>query len=168
MQASDYSEFTRALAAKGQQPEAAFAALCALARSVVGAKLFTVMVHDGKNGVAQRVFSNMPDAYPVSGTKPANATDWSRQVIDARKTFVANDIDAIAIVFDDFELIKSLGCESVINVPVVVDGEVLGTLNCLHEAGFYSPAKVEAAEALRLPGAACLLLHARNSVQGAQ
>lgn len=167
MQVPDYSEFTRALAAKGQQPEAAFTALCALTRALVGAKLFTIMTHDGKKGVAQRLFSNMPDAYPVSGTKPANTTDWSRQVIDARQTFVANDIEAIAAVFDDFALIKSLGCESVINVPIVVDGEVLGTLNCLHEAGFYTPARVAASEALKLPGAACLLLNQRNMAKGA-
>lgn len=168
MQAFDYSEFTRVLASKGHQPEAVFAALCALTRSMVGAQLFTIMTHDGKKGIAQRVYSNMPDAYPVSGTKPANTTDWSRQVIDARKTFVANDIDAIAAVFDDFALIKSLGCESVINVPIVVDGEVRGTLNCLHEAGFYTPAKVAAAEALKLPGAACLLLDQLKSTKGAR
>ena len=55
-----------------------------------------------------------------------------------KQTFVANDIDGIAAVFADHELIRSLGCESVINVPIVVAGEVLGTINCLHEAGFYT------------------------------
>ena len=121
-------------------------------------KLFTVMTHDGNKGVASRIFSNMPDAYPVSGTKPANPTDWSRQVIERKQTFVANDIEGIRAVFDDHELIRSLGCESVINVPIVVGGEVLGTINCLHEAGFYTSDKVEAAETLKLPGAVCLLL----------
>jgi hypothetical protein len=167
MQAPDYSDFIETLAAKGHQPDAAFAALYALADNVVGAKLFTIMVRDVKEGATRRAFSNMPDAYPVSGVKPANMTDWSRQVIDAKKTFVANDIEAIAVVFDDHALINSLGCQSVINVPIVVDGEVLGTINCLHEAGFYTEEKVEAAEALKLPGAACLLLGERSLVKGA-
>jgi GAF domain-containing protein len=158
MQVPDYSVFTKAVAEDAAQPEAAFAALWQLTRDVVGVKLFTVMAHDGKKGVASRIFSNMPDAYPVSGTKPANPTDWSRQVIEKKQTFVANDIDGIRAVFDDHELIRSLGCESVINVPIVVGGEVLGTINCLHEAGFYTNDKVEAAEALKLPGAVCLLL----------
>ena len=123
-------------------------------------KLFTVMTHDGKKRRGEPAsIPNMPDAYPVSGTKPANQTDWSRQVIERQAApFVANDIDGIAAVFPDHELIKSLGCESVINVPIVVGGEVLGTINCLHEAGFYTSEKVEAAEALKLPGAVCLLL----------
>jgi hypothetical protein len=163
MQVPDYSTFTKALAVDGATPEAAFAALWALTRDVVGVKLFTIMTHDGRNGLAQRVYSNMPDAYPVSGTKPANETDWSRQVIRDKRTFVANDIEGIAAVFSDHELIKSLGCESVINVPIVVAGEVKGTINCLHEAGFYTPERVEAAEALKLPGAVCLLLNELNA-----
>ena len=159
MQVPDYTAFTKAVAADGATPETAFAALWALTRDVVGVKLFTVMTHDGRNGVGQRIYSNMPDAYPVSGTKPANETDWSRQVIRDQKTFVANDIDGIAAVFSDHELIQSLGCESVINVPIVVAGQVKGTINCLHEAGFYTPKRVAAAEALKLPGAVCLLFN---------
>ena len=159
MQVPDYTAFTRAIAAGGATPEAAFAALWALTREVVGVKLFTVMSHDGRNGVAQRIYSNMPDAYPVSGTKPANETDWSRQVIGEKRTFVANDIAGIAAVFSDHELIRSLGCESVINVPIVVAGEVKGTINCLHQAGFYTPERVAAAEVLKLPGAVCLLFN---------
>lgn len=155
---SAYSEFTKALASDKQQPDAAFVGLLELTQAVVGAKLFTIMVYDGKLGVAERKFSNMPDYYPVSGTKPANTTDWSRQVIDSKMIFVANDIEAIAAVFDDYLLIQSLGCESVINVPIVVYGEVIGTINCLHEAGFYTTDKVAAAETLKMPGAACLLL----------
>lgn len=165
MLAPDYTSFTAAIA-ESDGPQKAFDALCALTRDHVGAKLFTVMTHDSRTGVAGRVYSNMPDAYPVSGTKPANETDWSRQVIGEKRTFVANDIDAIAAVFDDHALIKSLGCESVINVPIIVAGEVRGTINCLHEAGFYTPERVAAAEALKLPGAVCLLLNQLNSNGG--
>lgn len=162
---SAYSEFTKALASDKQQPDAAFVGLLELTQEVVGAKLFTIMVFDGNLGVAERKFSNMPDVYPVSGTKPANATDWSRQVIESKMTFVANDIESISAVFDDYLLIKSLGCESVINVPIVVFGEVLGTINCLHEAGFYTAEKVAASESLKLPGAVCLLANSCISLR---
>ncbi len=59
-----------------------------------------------------------------------------------------------------------MGCESVINVPIEIDGEVVGTVNCLHEAGFYTPKRIEAAEALKLPAAVCFLLNERSSVKG--
>ncbi|MGV8831617.1 MAG: GAF domain-containing protein [Devosia sp.] len=156
---AEYAQFTRALAEEGQQPQAAFKALQALTEGLVGVKLFTIMVRDSVLGVSQRIFSNMPDAYPVSGTKPANQTHWSKLVIDQKQTFIANDIDAVAAVFDDFELIQSLGCESVINVPIIIDGDVIGTINCLHQAGYYTPERVAASDALKLPGAACLLLN---------
>lgn len=163
----DYSRFVEALAARDGQPDVTFDALCDLTRSVVGARLFTVMTFDGVKNVAQRIYSNMPDAYPVSGTKPANRTHWSEHVIEQRRTFVANDIEGIRAVFDDHELIRSLGCESVINVPIVAGGDLLGTLNCLHEAGFYTEERVMAAEALKLPGAASLLLNEQHAFKGA-
>lgn len=160
MNVPDYMPFLVAAGRPGQ-PRAAFDALCALTQEIVGAKLFTVMTSDRAQRVNARVYSNMPDAYPVSGTKPANETDWSRQVIDEKKTFVANDIKGIADVFGDWELIRSLGCESVMNVPILIDGEVAGTINCLDVAGHYTVDRVAAAEALKLPGLVCLLLNQR-------
>jgi hypothetical protein len=166
MQVRTYTDFTKALAEAGQ-PQKALDALCALTETVVGVKLFTLMTYDGKRGYAQRTYSNMPEAYPVSGRKPANRTHWSTEVIEGRRIFVANTIEDIAKVFDDHELIRSLGCESVINVPVEIDGEVVGTVNCLHEAGFYTPERVAAAEAIKLPAQACFLLNERNDEKGA-
>jgi hypothetical protein len=118
-----------------------------------------------RTGVAGRVYSNMPDAYPVSGTKPANETDWSRQVIGEKRTFVANDIDAIAAVFDDHELIKSLGCESVINVPIIVAAPCSARSTACTRPASTRPngSRPPSAEAA---GAVCLLLNER--VNGGQ
>lgn len=167
MNVPDYHTFQLALAGAEGQPEATFDAMWRLTAETVGVRLFTLMSFDPQTGVAERFYSNMPDAYPVSGTKPVNTTDWSRQVLGERRIFVANDIGAIAEVFYDHELIQSLGCESVINVPVVIAGRVAGTINCLHEAGFYTEDRVRAAEALKLPGAACFLFRERTQAMGA-
>ena len=61
---------------------------------------------------------------------------------------MANTIEDIAKVFPDHELIKSLGCESVINLPVYIGGEMLGTVNCLDVAHHYTPERVERAKTL--------------------
>ena len=50
--------------------------------------------------------------------------------------------------------------DPIINVPIVVAGQVLGTLNILHQAGHYDAARVTASETLKLPGAVCLLFNA--------
>ncbi len=155
------TDLTRALAAP-DQPAVTLAALEALVDETIGAKLFTMMAIDPSAGMAHRNYSNMPDAYPTSGTKPIECNSWTETVQDRRETFVANSIEEIAEVFFDHELIKSLGCESCINIPVTIDGEVIGTLNCLHEAGHYTPERVVASEALKLPGALAFLMIARH------
>ena len=44
------------------------------------------------------------------------------------------------------------------NLPVVVGDTVIGTLNCLHEAGWYTPERVARAKSvLSVPGAVCFL-----------
>ena len=123
----------------------------------VGFRLFTIMEIDQKSGVARRSYSNMPNAYPVTGEKPLQMNAWSECVRVRQQIFVANSITQIAEVFPDYAHIQALGCESCINLPIVVAGEVIGTLNCLHEAGYYTPDRIEAAQSLAQAGASALL-----------
>jgi hypothetical protein len=162
MDMHDYQPFVETIEQSGAVTERAFAALEKLTRETIGVKLFTVMTADTSDKVSRRVYSNMPDVYPVSGTKPYNETHWSDITLKQKRTFVANTIEDIAKVFDDHELIKSLGCESVINVPVIVDGQVIATLNCLHDKGYYTDERVKAADGLKLPGTVCVLLHEKS------
>ena len=70
---------------------------------------------------------------------------------DRQEIFVANSIKDISEVFPDHALIKSLGCESCMNVPIVVGGAVIGTLNCLDVAGHFTPERIAQAEVFKLP-----------------
>ena len=56
---------------------------------------------------------------------------------------MANTIGDIAKVFPDYELINSLGCQSVVNMPVVLGGELVGTVNMLDVEGYYTPERVQ-------------------------
>ena len=124
----------------------------------VGVTLFTIMRLNREKGVAERIFSNMPEAYPAGGEKQMEPNKWTEIVEEREQTFVANTIEEIAEVFGDHELIQSLGCESVMNVPINIRGQVVGTLNCLNVAGHYTPERVAASEALKLPGALAFLM----------
>lgn len=141
-------------------------AACRVAETVtgerVGFRLFTVMTSDPVRGEASRLHSSDPAAYPVSGRKPIVPNRWTATVLDARQAFVANTIEEIATVFPDHELIASLGCGSVVNVPVVVGGAVIGTANILHEADWFTAERVAAAMALRPVYALALLVAERN------
>jgi len=151
------TDLTDALAAN-DQPQALFMALEKLVDQTIGVKLFTLMEIDRQRGVARRSYSNHPDAYPVLGEKPIQVNAWTAMVQDRQETFVANSMEEIAAVFPDHELIQSLGCESCLNLPIVVGGHVIGTLNCLHHAGHYTAARVLAANSLIKAGALAFLL----------
>lgn len=145
-----------AIAARRTAPPI-WAALEMLARAAVGAKLFTVMQVDFERDLAARVHTSDPVSYAVSGTKPINRTHWFDIVHGERRPFVANTIEEIAEVFPDHETIRSLGCGSVINLPVVIADQLAGTVNLLHEDHYYTAERVEAAKALSLPAKAAFL-----------
>lgn len=104
----------------------------------VGFGLFTLLVVTPDGRQVRRVYSSNPAAYPVGGLKPMGATPWGDLVMRRRECFVGRDADAIRWAFPDHELIASLGLASVINVPIVALGQVLGTLNVLDKAAHYT------------------------------
>jgi GAF domain-containing protein len=137
----------------------AWDALRDLAGQVVGHRLFTVMTVDMGAGLARRAYSDHPVEYPVSGTKPIHREAWFDIVHGERRSFVANTIEDIALVFPDHPLIASLGCGSVINLPIVLGDELVATINLLDAAGHYTPERVAAAEErLAVPARLCAAL----------
>ena len=123
--------FEAALAAAAT-PEAAFSALHRLADAVVGVRLFTVMTVDMAAGLARRAYTSDPESYPATGTKPVTMNAWFEVVHGRHEAFVANTLAEIAEVFPDHELIGSLGCGSVVNLPVLRAGRLVATVNLLY------------------------------------
>ena len=123
--------------------EDAWQALQDLTASAVGFRLFTVMTVDLANGLARRAFTSHPLQYPGSGTKPIRRDGWFDIVHGKQQMFVANTISAIARVFPDHEKIWSMGCGSVVNLPVVIDGMLTATINMLHTEHYYSRERVD-------------------------
>jgi len=119
------------------QPGATLTVLGNVLANTVGYKLFTVLLHDKAAGQNRRAYSSMPVEYPVGGAKPVTDSPWMQQIFVRGEPYVGHDRDDIRTVFFDYELIWSLGCESVLNMPVRWNGSVLGTLNLLHQVHWY-------------------------------
>ena len=105
-----WTSFLTALADKNQ-PHVTFAAVEAITKATVGTLLFTAMTHDTVSMRSTRVYSSNENAFPTGGWKPLNSGPWKETVIDQRRPFSALNIEEIAVVFSDYELIRSLGCE---------------------------------------------------------
>lgn len=155
------SSFIRSISA-ARTSQAIWQGLSDYAAAAVGHRLFTVMTVDMAAGLARRAFSDHLQDYPVSGTKPIHDNEWFDIVHGERRTFIANTIEDIARVFPDHELIASLGCGSVMNLPVVLGEELVATINMLHAEQYFTPERVAAAEALLpIPAMLCCALAER-------
>ena len=147
--------------AKAMNAEACWQALEALSAAAGAHKLFTIMTVDLAANLASRVYTSNPAFYPVSGTKPIHRDAWFEIVHGEKRSFIANTIEDIAKVFPDHATIAALGLGSVINLPVVLRGVLMATVNLLHEAGHYTPARVATIEAALSVPAKLALLAAR-------
>jgi GAF domain-containing protein len=147
---------------RADRPAPIYRAVETLSAAVIGHRLFTIMRFDAGRAEVERVHTNMPTVYPVGGRKAKKDTAWSDHTLRDMKVFRASGPDAIRAAFDDHVTILSLGLGSVLNIPLVLDGRCVGTMNLLHEAGSYTPP--DEATGLLL-GAFLLPVLERNPVQ---
>ncbi len=137
------------------QPAALFRAVDAALAATIGHRLFTILVHHPAARENEQFYTNRAAEYPVGGRKPLTDAPWMRQVIEQGEPYIGRTRADIESVFFDHALIVSLGCESVLNMPVRWRARTLGTLNLLHRAGHYEEADLPLARlfaALALPG----------------
>ena len=118
------------------------------ARKEVGVTLFTVSVIADDGASMARVYTTHPDVYPVGGKKTlAGDTNrvWLEQVLKGQQPFLGADKEAVRTFFFDSATIESLGCGAIVNVPVVSNGQTIGSMNFLGPDGTYDQSSVDAA-----------------------
>jgi hypothetical protein len=111
----------------------------------VGHRLYTVtrMLAGGRE--VERIHSTMPEVYAVGGRKPVLPNAFTERVRKEMKPFLAKSPAEFAPLFPDHATITGLGLGCVINLPIVHDGAVLGTVNLLDAEGTYDERHVEPA-----------------------
>ncbi len=121
-----------------------FSELYSEVQATIGAKLFTVSAVTPDNSQVFRAFSSDEQTYPVGGLKPAG--DLTTDA--ARASEFHPTKQQILDLFPDHDVILALGCTTAINIPVVVDDVVIGSVNFLDEEGNYTQESVSVAEDL--------------------
>ena len=105
--------------------------------------LFTLTVVNQSIKYVERVYSNKKKIYPLLGIKPIPKNSWTKKVIVNKKDFIATNKKEIKKIFFDYEIIYSLGCGSIINIPIINNNKILGTLNMLHKENFYKKKSIK-------------------------
>ena len=127
------------------QPLATFEAADVALAQAFGHKLFTILMYDKAVTESIRVYANLKGDYPLLGRKKIVSAEWKSCLFDDGLPFVGHTAADIKLAFSDYELIQSLGCESVLNLPVRWNGQTIGTVNLLHAANWYKDVDLAAA-----------------------
>ena len=114
----------------------------------IGHKLFTILKFDKINSKLERIYTSNPKAYPLQGKKDVIRNFWQVQVLEKGIVYIGYNSQDIKNSFSDFDLIKKLGCSSVLIIPVKSGGNIKGSVNLLHEESWYSNNHVEIAQSL--------------------
>jgi hypothetical protein len=119
------------------QPVATLAALDAALAAAVGHILCTMQVHH-TGGEAERVYSNLPDAYPVGGRKLASSAPRMRELMQHGQPILIRTEAELRASYPDHAGATALGCGSAMNTPVRWHGRTVGQVNLMHRPGWYT------------------------------
>lgn len=135
-------------------PEDSFRILDQYLKTSVGHTLMTILKIDTLESFSERIYTSKPALFSSNGKKALDAAPQMRKVIAAGRPLIVNGRDAIRASFPDYDLIFSLGCECIINVPLRWQGKTIANVNVLGPRCAYdnkNAVKIELACYLCLP-----------------
>lgn len=128
----DLERAVQAAWSEAGQPMASLQAADRAFQELTGHMLFTVTRIMSGGTEIERLYSTVPEVYAVGGRKPIELATWSDTDEGAQSPFLGRTPAEFKDVFPDHAEITALGIGSVINLPVVFNGRVLGSVN-LHD-----------------------------------
>ena len=108
-----------------------------IAQRIIGHKFISIMSFDPARHELRRVYSQHPEHYPVGARKSLQGVSWYAPVLKRLEILHVPDSRALMSVFEDHELLNSLGLGSSVNSPIISGSRCIGTLNLFHEDGWY-------------------------------
>lgn len=106
-------------------------------RELVGFKLLTILKVRGDR--LYRMHTSDLATYPAGGYKSISEDPWLQTMLGQGAPVISPDLVTVQKRFWDHQAIASLGCGSVMNLPVTCSAGTLGSLNLLHEANWFTP-----------------------------
>ncbi|WP_409565794.1 GAF domain-containing protein [Methylobacterium sp. J-077] len=136
------SALTTTLSARSN-PKQAFDIIAQAFQAEVGYRLLTFTAIIADSSSVKRLWSSHQDIYPAGGTKQLENHEWGRVVLQEQRPIVCNEPADLQRIFADHVDIANLGCSAGVNLPVVFQGDVLGTVNIFHKAQWFSQDKID-------------------------
>ncbi|MBC5767723.1 GAF domain-containing protein [Ramlibacter albus] len=130
-------------------------------RVIAGPGIFSIQVNvttarDPKGELRLQRFYASPAAavrWPVNGVKRKTYTPWTETLFVRGQPFVAAGADTMARAFDDYDQMKAMDIDSVVNVPLMKGNLCYATFNVFGTKGEWQPHQVLALRLLALAAA---------------
>lgn len=140
---------------------AAMAQIDQIRQVIAGPGIFSIQLNvttarDPHNELRLQRFYASPTAarrWPVNGTKRKTFTPWTETLFVRGQPFVAEGEEAMACAFDDYDQMKALGINAVVNVPLLQNNLCYATFNVFGMHGAWSPYQVLCLRLLALSAA---------------
>jgi hypothetical protein len=146
---------------EARSAEAAFERVDHVRRVIAGPGIFSIQLNvttarDPHNELRLQRFYASPAAavrWPVNGTKRKTFTPWTETLFVRGQPFVAAGAEAMARAFDDYDQMKALGIDAVVNVPLLKGNLCYATFNVFGTGGQWQPHQVLGLRLLALAAA---------------
>ena len=125
------------------QPQILLDAMRDLCEDHYGFRLLTLMKYHPSTGEIQRVYTSMPDHFPLGGRKMMNATGWGKHVLVQGNVWLGNSAKEILETFPDADNILRYAGEACACLPVRWNDQTLAVLSLCDQKGKYSTSKLD-------------------------
>jgi hypothetical protein len=143
------------LTALAAGPHQFIALLGALFTALPGVRTMTILATAPDRSVVHRIGTSDPEHFPLGGFDPIDDGAWCRRIFGERQSIVGNTPAEMQQYIPETTALEALGYGSTICVPVIIGGDVRGTINLLGAAHVFTPEVLADVDAL-LPIAALL------------
>jgi hypothetical protein len=149
------------LLGEARSADAALAQIDNVRRVIAGPGIFSIQLNvttarDPQNQLRLQRFYASPAAasrWPVNGVKRKTFTPWTETLFVRGQPFVAAGDDAMARAFDDYDQMKAIGINAVVNVPLLTGNLCYATFNVFGTSGPWHQHQVLALRLLALAAA---------------
>jgi GAF domain-containing protein len=131
---------SRVSAALAQGPQPLFAELSALFTALPGVRTVTYLATAPDRSVTHRIGTSDATNFPIGGFDPIDDNAWNQRIFGDKQPVIGDTPEQMAQFIPETDQLVAMGYGSTLCAPIVISGEVRGTVNVLGDAGLLTPA----------------------------
>jgi transcriptional regulator with GAF, ATPase, and Fis domain len=147
------------------QPKPALECLCASYQAIVGCDLFTATLLKQPSRAGQtitsgyRMYSTMLKSHPAVAQVSFENTEWVDAMIVKKHILVMDTVEQYRRYYEAWAVLQQAGLLSAVNIPIVVNDAVIGTINLMSRTeSYFSAERLAAAKQLYAVSALTVML----------